>query len=532
MYKSGYRNCFCGLNSCYQCYTAIPANLCFGDSSQLTVTATVAGVINYLWSPAASLTSTSISNPKAIPPVGTTIYTVIASNNGCTSSSTVSVSALLSPSPPAVVGDTVCGPDIVNVFAHPANAANILLWTDTIGGQILDYDSAYSQYVTKSGSFYVSELVGSGSATFGYNGSDPPLGYFPDVASFMNFQVLNPEGIVINSVDVSTNLGAGSWPLVVALVNTSGQIVSVHDTIYITGGTTALQPVSLNMFVPQGSWRLQPVFNPNLSFHQAATVTASLPWTIPGIINISCYGNAGNACFSTTPTGSFGLFYNWNVATVCNSLQSIVNYTVNPSSPIGIASSAGMFFCDSANAILTAIDSVGGVYESYVWTPSTGLSATTGTTVTVSGMTQTTTYTLTAYDVEGDCNAIATKTLTVQPKPTLFLSFHDTVICPTVPLLAFNSTAAKSSVIEIGTRQNPNFVNGQIYGGNTTQYSQMIFTPAELNAAGLFGPTNVASLAFLVSSKLTTTTYTVDIKCVPMQVYRPCSHPPPISIQV
>ncbi|MEO8146257.1 MAG: T9SS type A sorting domain-containing protein [Bacteroidia bacterium] len=469
-------------------------------------------VFTYAWSPATGLTSTNVSNPKSVPPVGTTTYTVIVSNNGCTSTGTISVTASVTPPAPVVVGDTVCGPDTVHVSATPSNVLNSLLWTDTIGGQIINSGTTYAQYVTQSGSFYVTEAAGAGSTNVGYSGIDAASGFFPDAASFMNFTVINPEGVIINTVQVSTNLGAGTWPLVIALSNTSGQIVSVHDTIFITGGSTTLQTISLNMFVPQGSWRLQPILNPNLSVHQLAAVTASLPWTIPGIINITCFGNASSACFATTPTGTFGMFYYWNISTVCNSLQSIVNYVVTPSSPVGIASSAGMFFCDSASTILSAVDSVGGIYDTYDWAPATGLNATTGGSVTVTGLAQTTTYILTAHDTDGDCNAQATKTITVQPKPTLLLSYHDTTICRTEPSLPFNSTAAKSSVVQIGTRTDPNFVVGVVYGGNTTQYSQMILTPAELNAAGLFGPTNITSLAFFVSGKLTTTTYIVDIE--------------------
>jgi len=470
-----------------------------------------ATVLAYSWTPPVGLTNANTSSPKAVAPVGTTTYTVTVSNNGCTADASIPVTVSSTPVPPVVIGDTVCGPDTVHVSATPSSGSNTLYWTDTIGGQIIQTGNTYSHYATNSGSYYVTEAAGSGSSYVGYMGTDLASGFFPDIASYMNFTVINAEGVFINTVQVSTNLGAGTWPLVVALVNTSGQIVSVHDTIYINGGTTLLQTISLNMFVPQGSWRLQPIFNPNLSVHQLGSVTASLPWTIPGLINITCFGNASSTCFSTSPTGTFGLFYNWNVSTVCNSLQSVVNYVVNPSSPIGVATSGGSSFCDVASTAMSAVDSAGSVYETYEWSPATGLSATTGSSVTLTGLTQTTTYTLTAHDVDAGCNAITTKTITIQPKPSLLLSYHDTTICRTESALQLGATAAKSSIVQLGTREDPNFVNGYLYGGNTTQFSQMILTPAELNAAGLFGPTAITSVAYYVSSKLTTTTYTVDI---------------------
>ena len=62
-------------------------------------------IFDYSWSPATGLTSSSISSPKSVPPVGTTTYTVTVANNGCTATSSISVTAALTPPPPVVVGD-------------------------------------------------------------------------------------------------------------------------------------------------------------------------------------------------------------------------------------------------------------------------------------------------------------------------------------------------------------------------------------------------------------------------------------------
>nr|MBK9653592.1 T9SS type A sorting domain-containing protein [Bacteroidota bacterium] len=485
-----------------------PPGTTFLQRPNIVFTATAGTTVSVSWSPSAGLSSSTIQNPTA-KIAGTTTYTVTATENESGCSATASVTVVFTPTviPPAptATGDTICGPGVVNLSVTTTDAINnITIWTDTIGGQIKNFGTTYNPIVTQSGSYYVHEIPPYTSPSLG-NNIGTSAGFFPDGASFMNFTVTAPGGIIINTVDVSTNVPATA-PLVIALVNSTGQIVSVLDTIFIAGGTTALQTISLNLYVPQGVWRLQPILNPNLNVSSSST----LPATIPGQITVSCFGNVSNACF---PINFNGLFYNWVVNKACISPAAIVNYVVNTPPPIGIASNNGMSFCDSINTVLTAVDSTLSGYDSFAWSPATGLSATTGASVTVSGVFTTTTYTVIASNSVSGCDAILPITLTLNPAPTLSLSFHDTTICPlTVPILPFNSTASKSSVVPIGNRFSPNFVNGQLYGGNTTQYSQMIFTTAELNAAGLVGPTNISSIAYFVSSKLTTTTYTVDIK--------------------
>src|SRR6185369_5047189 len=52
--------------------------------------------ISFAWNPSTGLSSTSIGNPKAAPPIGTTVYTVTATNTatGCSTTGTISLSNL------------------------------------------------------------------------------------------------------------------------------------------------------------------------------------------------------------------------------------------------------------------------------------------------------------------------------------------------------------------------------------------------------------------------------------------------------
>jgi hypothetical protein len=485
-------------------YACAPNSFGFGEVEDYTIEITGASSVGltYAWTPSGSLNNSTSASVTATPTT-TTIYSVTVSDQGgCTATATVLIDVVQTPPPPVTTSDVVCGPDTVNLSATLSNGLNNMIWTDTIGGPILQTGTTFNPYVTQGGSYYVREVAGASSMTVGFNGAGAPAGFFPDVASFMNFTVSNAEGIIIDSVQVSTNLNTGLYPVVVALTNNIGQIVAVADTFYISGGSTALQTVPLNLFVPAGTWRLQPIANPNLSVHS----TSTNPYTIANQISITSFGNTSNPAF---PANFFGLFYNWSVSTACFSLPSIVNYTVNTPPGMSIASSNGLSFCDSISTVLSVFDSTS-VYDVFEWSPATGLSATTGSSVSVSSLTNVS-YTVVARDTNSGCNNVQTVDLIVNPAPTVLLSFTDTTVCVTQPNIALNATASKSSIAQLGTRFNPNFVNGQIYGGNTTQYAQMIFTPAELNAAGIVGPTNISSIAFHVMGKLTTTTYTVSI---------------------
>ncbi|MBK8846841.1 MAG: hypothetical protein IPO27_09995 [Bacteroidetes bacterium] len=488
-----------------QCAAA--PNAVFSQRPNITFTATAGTTVSVSWSPSAGLSSSTVQNPT-VKIDGTTTYTVTATENGSGCSATSSVTVNFTPTPipaaPAALGDVVCGPDIVNLSATAGDINNVLIWTDTIGGQILAVGPTFNPYVTTSGSYYVREVPPIAPVLMN-NNIGTSAGFFPDNASFMNFTVTAAEGVIINSVQVSTNAPVSNAPLVIALVNNLGQIVSVLDTFFLSaGGVTALQTINLGLYVPQGSWRLQPILNPNLNVSN----TSTLPSTIPGKITVTCFGNVSNPCF---PVGFNGLFYNWDVSAPCAGPPTIVNYTVTTPPAGGIASSGGLSFCDTINTTLTAIDSTLSGYDGFTWSPATGLSATTGSSVVVTNVLSSTIYTVVMNNSVSGCNNIATINLTVNPSPSLLLSYTDTTVCTSSPDLTFNSTAAKSSVVPVGNRFNPNFINGQVYGGNTTQRSQMIFTAADLNAAGLIGPTNITSLAYFVVNKLTTTTYNITM---------------------
>ncbi len=123
-------------------------------------------------------------------------------------------------------------------------------------------------------------------------------------------------------------------------------------------------------------------------YPNAATITANLP---AGTYTFSC--NVTDAC-----SGSC----NSSVSVTVNALPSVA-ITPNP---------ANSKICGTGNVILTA-----GGASTYSWTPTTGLTPTTGSPVTATPS-STTSYTVTGTDANG-CTATAGQTVTVGPAITL-----------------------------------------------------------------------------------------------------------------
>ena len=155
------------------------------------------------------------------------------------------------------------------------------------------------------------------------------------------------------------------------------------------------------------------------------------------------YSGSGNACtitgltvgtryyFAIIEFNGTGVFSNYNTTqyAVANVLAN--SFIVN-------ASAAPAFICPGNSTTLTAL---GGV--SYTWSPATGLSATTGSSVTAT-LNSSITYTITATDGNG-CNAVTSLPVTVNPLPNVSLpNFADACISSSSVVLTGGTPAGGS----------------------------------------------------------------------------------------
>lgn len=472
--------------------------------------------LSYSWSPATGLSNTSISNPKASPPAGTTTYTVTVSSEGCSTSANVDVIVNQVPDAPVCSNDTVCGQGIANLSA--TGSGGTFIWTDSTGGNILSTSSSYSPNVTSTNSYYVREVPSLVLDSIGHDPVTTPTagaGFFPTTAQGMWFKVTDPGGVIIHSVDIYTNTPVGT-PFQFAIQDSLG---TTYGTV--SGVTTATNPyffpgpfgppftkqtVVFDIYLPPSAvaYRMRPLVNPNLLVHQDGTVAAGAPYQIPGKIQILAYGDMSPATFFGTNT--FGFFYNWKVQTGCFGPACVATAVVEPAPPLTITPSGSIAFCGSGSVDLTA----GGdpSWTNFTWSPATGLSSTTGATVTATP-TVTTTYTVTATDgISGGCTDTTSITITVNGAPfvTVDPAPFDTLCLGTS--FTLNSSAGSSSFKQIGTTVDPSQVTGLIFNGaNASQRAQILYRASELNAAGLVGPTAINSIAFNVAFKLSSQPY-------------------------
>lgn len=155
------------------------------------------------------------------------------------------------------------------------------------------------------------------------------------------------------------------------------------------------------VFVGTGNWTL---FSGN-----GVVTTPSSPTS-----GVTSLGNGANRFVWTTSNGT------------CPSSSDTV--TINYLTPPNVAINPPSLFLCAGNSF--TLSATGGI--SYTWAPSTGLSATTGSSV-MANPTATTTYTVTGTDANG-CTNTGTTIITVTPFPTISVSMSSNTTCSNAPM--------------------------------------------------------------------------------------------------
>ncbi|MBK9402748.1 MAG: SprB repeat-containing protein [Bacteroidetes bacterium] len=475
----------------------------WGETEDYTINVLSGTGLTYAWTPVTNLSNPNISNPIANPSTSTTYTVTVSDPGGCTAFTTVPVTVVAPPAAPTVVNDSRCGQGIVNLSATAAGSGS-LIWLDTIAGPILNTGTSYSPFVTSTQTYYVIENPSAVTANVGLSATAPGLtAYASATINYQTFDVLSPGGIIINTVDIIPNIATPLGTAVaIQLEDATGNALGAPVATVTTAQGT-VQTLTLNMFVPQGTaYRLRLASNPNIQYHQGGFVN---PYTIPGQVAITGWGPPN------ATTLYFGL-YNWSISTFyvvsagCYSAPSIATATVNAPPAFVITLSGPTAYCNTGAVTLDAITNSDPSYVSFLWTPATGLSnATIGNPV--ASPTVTTTYTLTANDgLPNGCETTASVTVTVNTGPTVSIDPAPFDSLCSGASFNINATAGSSSFKTVGTGTNSINNTIAIYDGfNPNVKTQVLYTAAELNAAGLIGPGNITSASFNVVNKLSTT---------------------------
>lgn len=417
-------------------YSTVPilalssGSICAGSSDTLRVS----GSTSYSWTPAPGLAILTPTSAVVSPSV-TTTYTVTGFSGTCVNSSTTTV--VVSPMPSISVstpsGNVICQGDSIQLSG---SAASSYTWMPAAGLSATNIaNPKASPAVTTTYSIYATSSDGCGNtlnpSTFLLNVNAAPI-----ITLNANANTICSGG---NTTLMASGASSYTWSPATGLSSANGASVVASPTVttvyHVTGqsvnGCGALAVADVTVTVNNS-----PVL---------ALVSSS-----PG--NTICRGD------STTLSASGASSYTWSPSTGLNTITganviatpSVTTvYTVSTSLSggcIGAASSGTLavtvqngptlttssasntLICQGSNALL----SVGGA-SSYTWSPPTGLSATSGASVTATPSV-TTVYTVTGTAANGCNNAYS---------PTVF-----TVSINAAPTLSLNSSASNGFICQ------------------------------------------------------------------------------------
>lgn len=385
------------------------ATICPGATTSFTA----GGASTYTWTPAATLNSANGAIVTATP-LANTVYTVTGTNaGGCVNSTTVSATIAPNPTITASASTTIC----------PAGSSTLTVSgaTNYTWSPAASLNTANSATVTASPAGTTTYTVFGANATGCAGITTVTVTVTPNPTI-----TITPNATVCpNSSNSLTAGGAGSytWSPNVFLTGSqfSSTVISTPttSTTYTVTGLTGIcsSTAAVSLVVSNTVVVNATTATPTICPMGSATLTASgatnYTWTPAITLN-----TANGGTVTATPPSSETYTVIGATGTCTNSAQVVVTVTVNPT----ISAPALTPICNGETTTITASGA-----STYSWSPATGLSATTGSTVNANPGT-TTIYTVTGTSPLG-CRNFTTVTLNVIPIPTISIISGSMSIC-------------------------------------------------------------------------------------------------------
>jgi len=388
--------------------TVNSGTICIG---QQTATLTAGAASTYTWSPATGLSSANGSPVTATPTI-TTSYTVTGTDaNGCVNTNTTSVT--VNTLPIIILNNALICTGASTTLN--AGGASTYAWapgtglSGTTGASVTANPTSTTNYTI------------TGTDINGCFNSDTTS---VTVVSNPTVSVASATICVGQQTATLTANGASTyvWSPATGLSSTTGTSVTANPTVttnYIITGTSGTAGTCTAVTTTTVTVNPLPLITVNSGTicigQQTATLTAA---------NASTYtwspatglSSANGSPVTATPTTTTSYTVTGTDANGCVNTNT-TSVTVN-TLPIIILNNA--LICTGASTTLNA-----GGASTYAWAPGTGLSGTTGASVTANP-TSTTNYTITGTDING-CTNHDTTSVTVVPNPTV--SVASATIC-------------------------------------------------------------------------------------------------------
>lgn len=358
------------------------------------------GAQSYTWSPSTGLNTTNGATVIASPSQ-TTTYTITGVANTCSAQQTVTVSVSPQPVVQVTQGTQVCAGSSV---ALNATGATSYTWSPATGLSATTGNSVNaspSQTTTYT-------ITGSTNGCSNTTTTTVTVNPVPQVG------VSTADNSLCAGQQATLNATGGSsftWSPATGLNTTNGISVVASPTQTITytasttsnAGCTGTGTITITV-TPTPSISLSSNTNNICAGSQVvlnASGAADYAWTGGTLTNQA----GAQQTLTLDQTTTFTVVGNTNGCTDTETITINVNGVALPIQ----ASANKPTICVGQSTSITATGAT-----NYSWSPSTGLSSTTGATVDANP-TQTTTYTVTTND--GGCNSSTTVTVTVNPAP-------------------------------------------------------------------------------------------------------------------
>jgi len=438
-------------------------SVCAGGNTTLQLVAYI-GAIQWqsyngaIWVNEAGVGSTT--DNYSVSPGTTTDYRAIVTDVGCDSDTSNMVTVNVGVSAPNAVSATRCGYGPVTLTATGSG----IKWYDvSTGGVPVGTGPSFTTNVASTTTFYAASSLGGGppspfTTTFaGGNGFDGNM-----------FDITAINTVTIDSFAANFNVGAGMaeiWyrPGTHVGFTTSNVGWTLAGTAPYNSTGNGAPGTSINVFVnvtiPAGQTYAFYV-------HGSLGITYSNGTAVGNIYaqdaNIMFMEGYGGAYFAL---GNFPRVFNGRImySAGCESSRTPVVATVTPAPTVTIAA-VPPALCQGQSSVLTASSS--NANYNYTWSPPTGLSSTTGSSVTASPMSPIT-YTVVADD--GNCGYIDSVFISVGPASVAGTAVISTdTIC-----LGSNATLFLSGYtgnIQWQSFDGTNWVNETGTGNTTAQY--------------------------------------------------------------
>ncbi len=432
------------------------ASVCVSGTSTLTVSGYTTGVtgISFQWYDTNGLISGATATTYTTPVISTpnTYYCRVTCANGGAYADTNSVTiGVNNPSVTGTTSGTRCGTGTASLAATGSTGTTLSWYTAATGGNALATGTSFTTpIIATTTNYYVEANIGGGSGTAGATGNATSNNGISLGSHGIMFSTTVPN-VKIVSVDIPFT-GTGTFTIAVKdAANTS--VVSSVTTSSATGNglTPVTIPLNITVATPGNYTLIMTAVSGSVGALGYSTSTYPSS-ALSGGFSVTAgywYGSSASNMY----------FYNLNVSNACSSSRTQVTATVTPPPTLTISGSSATICNGNATTTPVTITSTVSDYDTYVWSPSTGVS---GNAVDgyIFNPTATITYTLTANNAAG-CGNSVNYTVTVNALPSAFAinPATSTVCSSAAPLLLsaapVNPTPSPSACTEMGVGQYP-----------------------------------------------------------------------------